>query len=137
MLDLISMLLGGSVYHFDMRPPEPQVIEEFTKEEIVELVDIYADRSKIDRELLHYIVFKESSYNPKAIGDTHITCPKTGELMTSKGIAQISDCYWNFSDELKYDPYFSLGFLTREINKGNCHYWTTCRNYYKKELAMR
>lgn len=48
----------------------------------------------VDPELALFIVTKESGWNPRAEGDTHLTCPRTGKRQVSRGLFQINDC-WN------------------------------------------
>lgn len=87
----------------------------------------------VSEGLMTYIVKNESQFNPYAVGDTHITCPMTGEKMRSRGLVQVSNCYWpEISDSMAFDPDFALKFLAEKLSEGKCSYWTTCRQYQKK-----
>ncbi len=82
--------------------------------------------------VITYIVKNESNFNPRAVGDTHLTCPMTGEKMKSKGLVQISDCWWPEVGDKAYDPDFALRFLAEKLSEGKGNLWTTYRNYQKK-----
>jgi soluble lytic murein transglycosylase-like protein len=87
---------------------------------------------KVSEGLITYIVKNESQFDPYAVGDRHITCPMTGEKMRSRGLVQISDCYWpEITDEMAHDPDFALKFLAEKLSEGKCELWTTCRRYQK------
>lgn len=91
----------------------------------------YSQKWGVSEDLIHYIVEKESSYNPDAVGDMQITCPHTGEPVRARGPVQITECYYpQVKDEDAFDWDFSLNFLAKKLANGKCHEWTTCRWYY-------
>ena len=51
--------------------------------------------------------------------------------MRSRGLVQVSDCYWDMSDEDAHDVDISLQFLAQKLSEGRCIWWTTCRAYLK------
>lgn len=130
-LDIISIFWGGAVLADE--PPEPTAIEEV--DYIHRLVTEYAEEYEIDPKIMHHIVEKESQYDPEALGDRHLTCNSSmrgsrpemwGKQMSSRGLVQISDCYWDFTKEQVEDPHFALTFLAEQLNEGRCYLWSTC-----------
>jgi hypothetical protein len=70
----------------------------------------------------------ESSLNPTAVGDTHLTCPMTGQPIRSRGIVQIADCYHpNVSDDQAFDPDFSAEFMAQKFSEGKQGLWSCSR----------
>src|SRR3990167_7685912 len=54
-----------------------------------------------------------------------------------RGLVQITACWHpSVSDEEAYDPAFSLEFLAKNLKKGRCHWWTTCRRYTKTKIYV-
>lgn len=87
----------------------------------------------VSEGLMTYIVQNESQFHQYAVGDRHITCPMTGEKMRSRGLVQVSDCYWpEISDREAFDPDFSLRFLAEKLSEGRCSLWSTCRRWKQK-----
>ena len=88
----------------------------------------------VSEDLATYIVFNESRYNPRAVGDTHLICPFTGEKQRSRGLWQWSDCFNpQVSDEQAFNFITSTELAMKELAKGEerCkQLWTTCRKYY-------
>ena len=99
------------------------------------LVDIYANKYGVDNNLAHYIVSHESGYNPNAIGDLNVICKRTGEPAYSRGLMQITRCYYsNITDEQAFNPEFNLDFgMKLASNKETCiSQFSTCKDYYNK-----
>lgn len=103
-----------------------------TKEYIYDRITRYSAIYGVSESLVTYVVQKESSFVNTAVGDTHLICQNTGETMRSRGIVQISDCFWDITDEQAFDVDFSLNFLASKLSENKCHLWTTCRVYREK-----
>lgn len=111
----------------DVKPPE-------CVGNIQELVSCYAQKNGVNPKLAQYIVSNESNYDPNTIGDMKIKCPSTGKPVRSRGLVQISECYYpQITDSQAFDPNFALDFGMKLIkNKKVCEQqFTTCRNYYE------
>ncbi len=63
----------------------------------------------------------ESSWNPKAIGDSG----------RSRGLAQIHAPSWDdISDDQAFDPYFSIDFMAKKFSEGQQDLWTCWRQNF-------
>lgn len=103
---------------------------------IKEMVSCYAKKDGVNEKLAQYIVSEESEYNPNTIGDMKIKCPATGKPVRSRGLVQITECYYpEITDAQAFDPNFSLDFGMKLIkNKKTCEQqFTTCRQYYENK----
>ena|SRR3990167_7489674 len=107
------------------------------QETILVLIKKYEEKYDTPQGLLLAIVKAESSLNPLAEGDMDIICRRTGEPVRARGLVQITACWHpSVSDEEAYDPAFSLEFLAKNLKKGRCHWWTTCRRYTKTKIYV-
>jgi len=96
-------------------------------------VEWFSKEYKVPFERLDYIVSNESSYNEKALGDMNITCPRNGQPVRSRGILQISTCYYpEIPDSCAFDSECALATMIQKIKdyKACKSQWTTCRAYY-------
>lgn len=112
---------------------EPLAPHVYTKEELIPIVNKYADKYGVDRKLAHYIVENESHYRVDVRGDMDITCKRTGQPVEARGLMQLTECYYpQITDEEAFDPEFNLDFgMKLASNKKTCiQQFTTCRNYY-------
>ncbi len=103
---------------------------------ISEIIDEKALQYNVSAERVHYIVKKESQYNPKAVGDMNIICKRTGLPVRARGILQITECYYpNISDECAFDARCSLDRMLPVMREDkNClSQWSTCT----KELIFK
>lgn len=99
---------------------------------IQECVKWFSKEYGVSYEKLDYIVKNESSYNEKALGDMHIVCPRTGGPVRSRGILQISTCYYpQIPDSCAFNSECALATMINLIkdNKSCKSQWTTCRAY--------
>lgn len=99
---------------------EAEYKEDFSnKQYIAELVDVYAEKYDVNKKTMHLIVFNESRYNYKAIGDGG----------NSHGLAQINMRFWSnkFTKDEAYNPHIALEFLAKELKAGKGRQWTTFR----------
>lgn len=94
---------------------------------ISELIDEKALQYNVSAELVHYIVKKESQYNPKAVGDMNLICERTGRPVRARGILQITECWYpDVSDECAFDVTCSLDRML-PVMKTDCEsQWSTC-----------
>lgn len=102
---------------------------------IKDMVSCYAKKNGVNEKLAQYIVAQESNYDPTLIGDMKIKCPSTGKPVRSRGLVQITECYYpEITDAQAFDPNFNLDFGMKLIkNKKTCmNQFTTCRQYYKE-----
>lgn len=107
----------------------------YQPENIYEKIQRYSRHFQVPPELIIHIATNESRLNPDAIGDMNIICKRTGKPVRSRGMFQISECYFpEISDRQAFDIDFSLIFVAQNIKNGKCHLWTTCRNYFKVAL---
>lgn len=84
------------------------------------MADRIADEHGVSREKLHNLVYHESRWNPKALGDHG----------KARGLVQIhSDFFPDVTDEQAYDPEFALNFAARAISQGWEYKWTVCNCY--------
>lgn len=119
----VSLFLVGSTV-------EAQTV--IIKDDVHTKIEYYSRLYNVPEGLVDYVVRNESRYNPLALGDTHIICPKTGKTMRSRGLSQISDCYNDVDDKDAYNPDFALEFLAKGLANGQCSRWTTCRVFKSK-----
>lgn len=71
----------------------------------------------VNPQVAIYIIDKESSGNPDAIGDHGL----------SRGLVQINKKYHpEISDEEAFDPLWSINYLIQSLSKGMCGQWSTC-----------
>jgi hypothetical protein len=97
-----------------------------TKEYILARITHYSDLYHVSEGLMTHIVFRESSFNSRAVGDTHLTDPN-GNPHISIGLVQINK-YWNpdVTEEQARNVDFSLDFLAKRLKQGKCYLWSTC-----------
>jgi len=113
-----------------------QTIESQNKPEMTvpDMVTYYADMFGVDQKLAHYIAEHESQYNPLAVGDMNITCPRTGKPVRARGIFQVTECWYpHITDEMAFDAETNIYIAMQVIAKGEktCRQqFSTCNNYY-------
>lgn len=137
-LALVSLLLiNAPVTKAEAPTTEPR-IEPLT---IPELVDKYAEKYGVSKDLAHYIAINESHYDPLAKGDLNITCrnsksPHNGEAVYARGVYQLTRCYYpEVSDMEAFDPETNIKIAMQIIAKGKTmcmSQFTTCRDYYQQ-----
>jgi len=114
----VSMFIGKVNAEAPTLPPEP-VKTEWTVEEIKSMVDYYADKYGVSRQLMQKVVNCESSYNYKAVGDGG----------KSFGLSQIhKPSHPTITYEESTNPDFALDFMASNISKGKGNMWTCYRN---------
>ena len=70
---------------------------------------------------IYKIIEGESNFNTLAVGDKGM----------SRGLVQIHKKYHpDITDEMAFDPDFSINFLASNLAKGRCSWWTVCRNLF-------
>lgn len=110
------------------------------KEELLDipsLVDFYAEKHGVSKEVMHWIVSCESNYIPDAQSkhrykrDNPKWGVKVGDQELSFGLAQIHLPSWgNITYEQAIDPDFALNFLAEKLSEGKGELWTCYRNKY-------
>ena len=94
---------------------------------ISEIIDEKALQYGVSAELVHYIVKKESQYNPKAVGDMNLICERTGKPVRARGILQITECWYpDVSDACAFDATCSLDRMLPVMKKDCESQWSTC-----------
>jgi len=100
-LTSLALVLGQMKTTLAQNPPQtapraemavvsdrPQTEFERTRRVIIDLAWEY----RVNPDMAMFIAEKESRFNPRAIGDRHLTCKRTGMPIRSRGIWQINDC---------------------------------------------
>lgn len=96
---------------------------EIVQNDIIQLIEKYAQIWSISPELMNSLVKCESSYNRYAVNDT------TG-VELSIGLSQINLMAHKVTREQAEDPDFALNFMAKHIASGDApRMWYTC---YKK-----
>lgn len=89
---------------------------------IPELITFYAQQYSVSEEVMHTVINCESSYNPRALGDSG----------NSRGLVQIHAKYHpTVTDEMAYDPAYSIEFLADKLAQKKGHLWTCWRKNYQ------
>lgn len=110
----VSLFFGKVHAEAPTLPPEP-VKTEWTVEEVKSMVDYYADKYGVSRQLMQKVVNCESSYNYKAVGDGG----------KSFGLSQIhKPSHPSVTYEESTNPDFALDFMASNISKGKGNMWT-------------
>ena len=113
----VSLFFGKVHAEAPTLPPEP-VKTEWTVEEVKSMVDYYADKYGVSRQLMQKVVNCESSYNYKAVGDGG----------KSFGLSQIhKPSHPTITYEESTNPDFALDFMASNISKGKGNMWTCWR----------
>jgi len=95
---------------------------EYSKEEIINLVGLYAAKYGVDEFVMQQVVFHESGYDPKNEGDYY-----NGKY-NSFGLSQIHlPSHPNVTREQAEDPHFALEFMAKNIKAGRGRMWTGYR----------
>lgn len=130
---IATVLFPLKLIALDTPSPAPTCAEG----DIKQMVSCYAKKNGVPDKLAHYVVEKESHYNPDETGDMEITCKtgiNKGQPVRARGLVQITDCYYpEVTDEQAFDPNFNLEFGMKLMkDKKTCmSQFTTCRNYYR------
>lgn len=130
LLTMFFTHVGALTY---IEPPAIVVERKACDISVEECVKWFAKEYGVSHEIMDYIVRNESSYNEKAIGDMDITCPRNGEPVRSRGIIQISTCWYpEVPDDCAFNAECSLATMIKLIkDEKTCKsQWTTCRHYY-------
>jgi len=106
--------------------PQPIIVDaietlhksEYTKEDIINLIGLYAEKYQVDEFIIKQVVWHESHYNRYDIGDDG----------NAYGLVQINRIYHpNITKEQAQDPHFALDFLAKSIKNGQGRKWTGYR----------
>ena len=123
----VSMFIGKVNAESPTLPPEP-VKTEWTVEEIKSMVDYYADKYGLSRQVLHKVIACESQYNEKAVNwqDSHRLSKG------SHGVAQFSrETFNGFAKQMgrtdydnSYNPNQALDVASWAIKNGYGSQWS-------------
>lgn len=100
-------------------PVSPKTAPLTNREQIDDTIYRMASKYSVSPKILSAVIFCESSFNQRAIGDSGM----------SRGLSQIhSDYHPSVTDEMAFDITFAVEFLAKNVSEGR-GYWWTC---YKK-----
>lgn len=120
----VSLLNGiPNTIEYTAEPVEEIIhLDEQKPEDIPSLVDYYADKYGVSKDVMHTVVNCESGYKPQAVGDS-------GQ---SFGLVQIHMPSWGgaITPEQANDPDFALNFLAEKLSEGRGYLWTCYRMHY-------
>ena len=124
---LVSMFIGK----VEADAPAPIVKTEWSVQEVKDLVDYYADKHKLSRQVLHKVIACESQYNEHAVNwkDSHRLSKG------SHGVAQFSrETFIGFAKQMDrqdydnpYNPNQALDVASWAIKNGYGNQWTCFR----------
>ena len=107
---------------------------------IVEYIRERANEYGVNPAIALYIAERESSFDPRAVGDGHLTCllkgsPNYGKPIRSRGLFQINNCaHPSVSDETAFSVVSSTEWALNELREGRANIWTTWRNRAKNPV---
>ena len=131
-LMLIFPLLSVSLFtgKVDAEAPTEKMVEktEWTVEEVKSMVDYYADKHGLSRQVLHKVVSCESQYNEKAYNGKD----KHANSIGSMGVAQFGKfTFIGFAEKMgrsdydnPYNPNQALDVAAWAIKKGYGNHWS-------------
>lgn len=101
-----------------------------------EYVAAQATKVGLNAELALCIAEHESRFQPDALGDSHLTCPMTGEPQRSRGLFQISDCWHpEVSDEVAFSVSSATQWALARLQQGYGREWSTYRRCKSDQMA--
>lgn len=101
--------------------------------DIHSLVNKFADKYGVPRQLANYIVKNESGYIASKVGDINILCKRTNEAVYARGLMQITRCFHpEVSDAEAFNPVTNLKIAMKWASTPErCKQeFSTCRDYY-------
>ena len=123
---IIFWIIAPQISHVKAEAPQLPVDEaiasmrkaEYTKEDIITLIGIYAEKYGVSEYEMKQTVFHESHYDRYDIGDDG----------NSYGIAQIHlPSHKGITVEQAQDPHFALDFMAKNFKAGHARMWTGYR----------
>lgn len=100
---------------------------EYSKEDIITLIGIYAEKYGVSEYEMRQTVFHESHYDRYDIGDDG----------NSYGIAQIHlPSHRGITIEQAQDPHFALDFMAKNFKAGQARMWTGYRLCINNETII-
>lgn len=132
---LIFPLLSVSLFigKVNAEAPVPEVKTEWSVQEVKTLVDYYADKHGLSRQVLHKVISCESQYNYNAVNwkDSHRLSKG------SHGVSQFSrETFLGFAKQMDkdytdpYNPEQALDVMSWAISKGYGNHWTCWRQLH-------
>lgn len=120
---IVSPVPEGTVYVNNVE--KVYIVQEDGKN-IDYYIDKYSEEYKVNKYLLHYIIFKESSYNPEAVGDN-------GKAV---GLAQFHPGTWqSFRQQMGLDENINLRKNSEEAIRTLA--WGLANNYHSHWTAYK
>ncbi len=121
---LSMMIIASTPQKIEYVAPDDNLtpVVEVATEDIPSLVDFYAVKYGVSKEVMHTVVKCESNYNPNAVGDGG----------NSYGLSQIHLPSWGgqITKEQALDPRFALDFMAKRLSEGRGELWTCYRMFY-------
>lgn len=123
----VSMFIGK----VNAEAPEPVIKTEWTIQEVKDLVDYYADKHKLSRQVLHKVIACESQYNYLAYNGKD----KHANSVGSAGVAQFGKfTFLGFAKQMgrsdynnPYNPNQALDVASWAIKNGYGNQWSCMR----------
>lgn len=122
---MLSMIIVASTpQKIEYVAPNDDIIPvvEVATDDVPALVDFYATKYGVSKEVMNTVVKCESNYNPNAVGDNG----------NSFGVSQIHLPSWGgaITEEQARDPRFALDFMAKHLSEGRGRLWTCYRMFY-------
>lgn len=99
---------------------------EWTKQEIIELIQKVARAEGVDPDLAVRVATCESGLNPYAVN-------KNTNGTTDRGLYQWND-YWHpeITDEMAFNPYYATLHFCRAVKAGNLSWWNASKSCWRR-----
>lgn len=111
---LLASFLGVTSVMAVIAPVAPYV-EPPKQLTIDEKIDIYAEKHNVSASLMKKVIYCESSYNPKAVGDGG----------TSFGLSQIHlPAHQEVTKEQAFNEDFAIEFMAKAFSQGQFRMWS-------------
>ncbi len=133
----LLMPIQPAATHNEPVAAETVAIESLTTPKTIEeMIRFKAHSNNLDEEKIIFIARCESQIEPRSIGDGHLTCSRTGNSVSSRGIWQINNCaHPEISDEQAFDPEMSTDWAMEVFKKGDeGKEWKRCVSKFKNLL---
>lgn len=116
---ILGLRPGNVIADDSVRWELKPVVKNFSKSELTTLSDYYAKKYVVSADTMRKVVWCESGWNTKAVGDHG----------KSHGLVQIHQpSNPQVTLEQAEDPDFALDFLAYNLSKGRGSMWTCYRN---------
>lgn len=105
------------------------------KSDIVSYVITKSTLLGIDPNKILFTIKKESEFRPNVVNTNDCNSKESKNCgCSSRGLVQIRDCsHPTVTDEMAFDPIFSVDFLLKNIDKCNTWWRNTCGKYSTRD----